>query len=200
MSELTKFRRTVLSSYLGQSSTRTAHFLVSLIVKLDAVRSPETSVTAYRRLNVASKMIWIFIYTAGISRNLSSHDKVLSFESVLRHTRSLCNLCEGLSLSSNKIRRLIFLFLFRSGCPYNCFISIPNPQQNGIGSDNSHITATVYTLKEHSGGFKVRFILITVAYTGVVKSDSYVVIRFNRIISFSSLIFYKVNLNFHEEF
>jgi len=52
-------------------------------------------------------------------------------------------------------------------------------------------------LKEHSGGFKLRFILITAAYMGVVKSDSYVVIRFNRIISFSFLIFYKVILNFH---
>ena len=41
---------------------------------------------------------------------MSSCDKVLSFQSVLRQTRSLCNLCEGLSLSSNKIRRLIILF------------------------------------------------------------------------------------------
>jgi hypothetical protein len=34
----------------------------------------------------------------------------------------------------------------------------------------------------------------------VVKSDSYVVIRFNRIISFSFLFFHTVILNFHEEF
>jgi len=47
----------------------------------------------------------------------------------------------------------------------------------------------------------VRSILIIVAYMGAVKSDSYVVIKFNRIISFSFLIFfYKVILNFHEEF
>jgi hypothetical protein len=42
----------------------------------------------------------------------------------------------------------------------------------------------------------VRFILITVAYMGVVKSDSCVVIRFNRIKSFSYLIFLKNNFKF----
>ena len=40
------------------------------------------------------------------------------------------------------------------------------------------------------------FILITVAYMGVVKSDSYVVIRLNRIISFSFLTFSQSNFNF----
>jgi hypothetical protein len=134
---------TKLSSHLGQSGTRTAHFLVSLIVKLDAMRSPETSLTAHRRQIALSQVMWIFIYTAEINWNLLSCDKVLSFESVFRHTRSLCNLCEGLSLSSKKIRRIIFLFFPRSGCPYNYFIRSPNPQQNGMGSHNSHIKTTV---------------------------------------------------------
>lgn len=42
----------------------------------------------------------------------------------------------------------------------------------------------------------MRFILITVAYMGLVKSGSYVVIRFNRIISLSSLIFLKGKFKF----
>jgi len=49
------------------NSTRTTSFLNLLIVKMDAMRSPEASKTAYRRQTAASQMVRIFISTAGIN-------------------------------------------------------------------------------------------------------------------------------------